>query len=955
MGDSLWRGGNLVVKKAVLVTIAAVVVLALLLSFYADWLWFKSLGYQAVFLTIAFTKLGLGFVLGVLFLGIVGGNLYLAWRLDTDKGLPARSPFGQLSTVGLPEDVTRESVGVLVGVAALGIAVITGIGAAAHWELFLKYLNAQSFGLADPIFDRDVGFYVFSLPLFDYLQNWLLVSVSLAAIGVIGVYYVIDKAVVFAGRLFIMPHAQRHLSGLIGSLLLVMGWGYWLRLFKLMYSTRGVAYGANFTDVNVQLPITWIFLVLAVVLGLVFLANIYLQRQRILLWGSLGFVAALLILGLVPSALVQKLIVEPNELAKDEEYIRYNIEFTRRAYGLDRVREEDFPAAEDLGLSDLERNQLTIQNIRIWDERPLLRTYSQIQEIRLYYDFSAVDVDRYWLDGEYRQVMLSPRELVTEQIPSQVNTWLNQKLQYTHGYGLALSPVNQVTLEGLPELLIKDVPPVSSTSLRVTRPELYFGERTSSYVVVKTGTLEFDYPKGDENAYTTYAGTGGVPVGSLINRVAFTVKFLDINLLLSRYIKAESRIMLNRTVSRRVKTLAPFLSYDSDPYLFISDEGRLLWIQDAYTTTSRYPYSEPVSGRRLNYIRNSVKVVIDAYNGSVDFYVVDPEDPVVRSYIAIFPGLFKPWDETPDDVRAHVRYPKDLFQIQVVMYRSYHMTDARVFYNQEDLWAVANEVYSDNRQAMEPYYIVIRLPSEVREEFLLMLPLTPSKKDNMIAWMAARSDPGVYGELLVYKLPKDKLVFGPMQIEARVDQQTEISRELTLWGQRGSRVIRGNLLVIPIGQSFIYVEPVYLEARQGEGAIVPAAGEARGADRRQPTRPSPAASMDIGSASLPELKMVIVAHGNRLAMRENLGLALQAVFGGGPQVTSLAAPEAPSPAGATDATVQELAAAARSHYEKARQYLKEENWSGFGQEWQALQEVLRQLDSRLGAAERRQP
>ncbi len=939
--------------KAVLVTIAAVVVLALLLSFYADWLWFKSLGYQAVLLTIVFTKLGLGIVLGVLFLGIVGGNLYLAWRLDTDKGLPARSPFGQLSTGGLPEGVTRQSVGVLVGVTALGIAVITGIEAAARWELFLKYLNAQSFGLADPIFDRDVGFYVFSLPLFDYLQNWLLVSVSLAAIGVIAVYYVIDKAVVFAGRLFIMPHAQRHLSGLIGSLLLVMGWGYWLRLFKLTYSTRGVAYGANFTDVNVQLPITWIILVLSVVLGLVFLANIYLQRQRILLWGSLGFVAALLILGLVPSALVQKLIVEPNELAKDEEYIRYNIEFTRRAYGLDRVREEDFPAAEDLGLSDLERNQLTIQNVRIWDERPLLRTYSQIQEIRLYYDFSAVDVDRYWLDGEYRQVMLSPRELVTEQIPSQVNTWLNQKLQYTHGYGLALSPVNQVTLEGLPELLIKDVPPVSSTSLRVTRPELYFGERTSSYVVVKTGTLEFDYPKGDENAYTTYAGTGGVPMG-LINRVAFTVKFLDINLLLSRYIKAESRIMLNRTVSRRVKTLAPFLSYDSDPYLFISDEGRLLWIQDAYTTTSRYPYSEPVSGRRLNYIRNSVKVVIDAYNGSVDFYVVDPEDPVVRSYIAIFPGLFKPWDETTDDMRAHLRYPKDLFQIQVAMYRSYHMTDARVFYNQEDLWAVANEVYSDNRQAMEPYYIVIRLPSEVREEFLLMLPLTPSKKDNMIAWMAARSDPGVYGELLVYKLPKDKLVFGPMQIEARVDQQTEISRELTLWGQRGSRVIRGNLLVIPIGQSFIYVEPVYLEARQGEGTIAPAAGEARGADRRQPTRPSPAASMDIGSASLPELKMVIVAHGNRLAMRENLGLALQAVFGGGPQVTSLAAPEAPSPAGATDATVQELAAAARSHYEQARQYLREENWSGFGQEWQALQEVLRQLDSRLGAVERRQ-
>ncbi len=934
-------------RKAILIVVALIIVVAFFLGYYADWLWFGSLGYQQVFLTIFFTKLIAGFLFGGLLLVIVGANVYLAWRSGGRRGLPAQSPLAGSPTFELPEGWTRTSAGSMIALLVLAVAVMSGIGSGARWEVFLKYFHYQPFGLSDPIFGRDVGFYVFSLPFFEYIQNWLVVTVALAIVGVLAVY-AMDKAIAFAGRIAMLPHVRRHLSALGGVLLLALSWGYWIKLLKLNYSTRGVAYGANFTDVHVQLPILWFFLALALVLGLVFLANAFWARRGVLLWGSLGYLGVLFVLLIIPSALMQKFVVEPNELAKEDKYIRYNIDFTRKAYALDLVREKDFPAEDNLSLADLDRNQMTIQNIRIWDERPLLRTYKQLQEIRLYYDFNSVDVDRYWLDGRYRQVMLSARELVAEQIPGQVNTWVNQKLQYTHGYGLALSPVNQVTTEGLPELLIKDVPPTSSTTLRVTRPEIYFGERNASYVIVKTATPEFDYPKGDENRYTSYAGAGGVLVGSLLNRLTFAWKFFDINILLSSYIKPESRILLNRTVRRRVVTLAPFLTYDNDPYLVISDEGRLFWIQDAYTTTNRYPYSQPVRQGRLNYIRNSVKVVIDAYNGSVDFYIVDPEDPLARSYAEIFPRLFKPAEQLPRDLRAHLRYPKGLFEIQTQMYSSYHMTDVRVFYNQEDLWSVPNELYSDNRQRMEPYYIIVRLPGETREEFLLMLPMTPSKKDNMIAWMAARSDTGVYGQLLVYKLPKEKLVFGPMQIEARVDQQPEISRELTLWGQRGSRVIRGNLLVIPVGQSFIYVEPVYLEAQQGQGLTVTSATAQTPAQRGRLGRAAPLAGIDQGSASLPELKMVIVAYNNRLAMRENLGEAIQAVFGGAPRVTSKLFAGAPKVS--VSASMQELVAAAERHYSNARRYLKQEDWAGFGKEWQALQETLRKLNRQVRRA-----
>jgi len=932
-------------KKAIIITVASLIVLVLFLGYYADWLWFKSLAFETIFLKILYTKIAAFLLFGLIFFVIVGGNFKLAWRNVIPQGF-----------VNLPEGWTRRLIGTLVTVFVIFFTLIAGGTAASRWEMFLKYLNPQSFGTTDPIFGRDIGFYVFTFPAYQFVQNWLVVSLVLSIFGVIGIYFLTQAIGLVEGRLQVMPYVRIHLSALMGALFLVLAWGYRLHMYKLLYSKRGVAFGANFTDVNIQLPIYWIMLILVVIIALIMMANIWLRRPKILWLGPVVYFGAAFVLRVFPAAIVQKFNVQPNELRKEAPYIQRNIEATRQAYGLEEIVEKDFPAAEDLTLADIERNDLTIKNIRIWDERPLLRTYSQLQEIRLYYDFANVDVDRYYFNGQYRQVMLSPRELVVEQIPKQVKTWVNQYLQYTHGYGLVLSPVNQVTEEGLPALLVKDIPPVALTNLNITRPEIYYGELTKEYVIVKTKAPEFDYPKGDENQYTTYQGAGGASVGSALNRLAFATKFFDINILLSGYITGESRILMNRTIRQRLNAIAPFLKYDRDPYMVISDDGRLFWIQDAYTISNRYPYSTRFNGESLNYIRNSVKVVIDAYNGTVNFYVIDVSDPLVRSYQKIFPRLFQSFDKMPEDLLAHLRYPKDLFKIQALMYRIYHMQNVRVFYNREDLWEIPNEMYSDNIQRMEPYYIIVRLPGEVREEFLLMLPFTPSQKDNMIAWLAARSDPGVYGQMLVYKLPKDKLIFGPMQIEARVDQQTEISRELTLWGQRGSRVIRGNLLVIPIEQSFIYVEPVYLEARQEqEGVPQMQPGQERRLGRQRARQVTRAVA---GSASLPELKMVIAAYGNRLAMREDLGQALSAVFGEAPTfVAEVETPKAKPLASVQllPSTLQELAVKARDHYRKARRYLKEENWAGFGQEWQELQKVLDELNSKLAAAPKKKP
>ncbi len=524
-----------------------------------------------------------------------------------------------------------------------------------------------------------------------------------------------------------------------------------------------------------------------------------------------------------------------------------------------------------------------------------------------------------------------------DQLPPQAKTWVNRHLKFTHGYGLAMNPVNEVTEEGLPNLLIRDLPPVSR-GVAVTRPEIYYGEQTTDYVIVKTKTQEFDYPKGDSNVYTTYDGDGGVPIRSFFRRLLFAAAFKDPQILFTRYLTPDSRIMFYRPVHIRVKKIAPFLRFDRDPYLFIA-EGGLFWMVDGYTTTAMYPYSTRMrdqSGGEINYVRNSVKAVVNAYTGATDFYVADETDPIIQSFKEIFPDLFRPMDEMPEAIQAHIRYPKDLFEIQASMYRAYHMQDVQVFYNQEDLWQFPNELYADTRQEMEPYYIIIRLPGEEHEEFLQMLPFTPSKKDNMIAWLAARSDMPSYGDLVVYKLPKDKMIYGPMQVEARVDQQTEISRELTLWGQKGSRVIRGNLMAIPIGRSFLYVEPVYLQARQESESEQERAGATTRPSLQRPAKPSM-------STALPELKRVIVSYGNEVVMRENLTEALSAIF-----EESVAPSRVTSEEKGEIVSIRDLAHSALEQYRATRESLKAGDWAGYGQGLDQVESLLEELFDRAG-------
>ncbi|MBI2991608.1 MAG: UPF0182 family protein, partial [Deltaproteobacteria bacterium] len=606
---------------------------------------------------------------------------------------------------------------------------------------------------------------------------------------------------------------------------------------------------------------------------------------------------------------VQRFRVVPNEVVAERMFIERNIQFTRRAYGLDKIESKDFPADEKLGAADLRRNDPTIKNIRLWEHRPLLATYAQLQEIRTYYKFVDVDNDRYLIDGTYRQIMLSAREISHQHLPSRI--WINEHLTYTHGYGVVFGPVNQVTPEGLPEFFIKDIPPVSVGPLKITRPEIYYGELANDYVFVKTKAQELDYPAGDQNIYTAYTGKGGVPVSSLWRKLLFSARYATLRIALSNDVTRESRILYHRQIQERVMKIAPFITFDRNAYLVIAQGGRLFWIIDGYTTSDRYPYSEPT--RRVgNYIRNSVKAVIDAYDGTVSFYLSSPEDPIILAYAKIFPGLLKPLEAMPEDLRAHIRYPEDLFVIQTRMYATYHMQDPQVFYNKEDLLSIPRKAVDGQDREMEPYYTIMRLPGEKKEEFVLLLPFTPNKKDNMRAWLAARSDPPNYGKLTALDFPKAKLVYGPKQIDARIDQDAFISQQLSLWSQRGSQVIRGSMLAIPIEQSLLYVQPLYLAAEKG---------------------------------SLPELKRVIVAFGNQVAMEENLELALQRIFGGrAAPVTAQAGQVSASPgvAGAD----KSLARRAMEHYTRSQEYLRQGNLAGFGEELKKLEALLREMQKR---------
>jgi len=893
----------------VIMVLASLLVLFILVNiakgFYTEWLWFSSLDYGSVYATILKTKLLVFFSAAIIFCLLLLGNMVLATRLASKNG----AHFWPWALMGPLQRVVRWSV--ILGTAFLSL--IFGLVAQGNWQVILRFFNGQPFGIADPVFHNEIGFYVFSLPFLHMLKGWFMGGLIVILIGTVGIYLLIYAA----QRLrfdFTRP-VLAHIGGLVMAILGLFAWGYWLGIWELVFSSRGVVFGASFADIHAKIPAQWILLVVVVIFMGVILVSILRRNLRWPLYGIVGWIVAAIIIGGIFPSLVQRFQVQPSELARERPYIEYNIEFTREAFALDRIEEQPFPAEEAPSPQDIAQNEVTINNIRLWDPRPLKDTYNQIQSIRLYYDFHDVDVDRYIIDGEYRQVMLSARELSAEKLAVEAQTWVNRKLQFTHGYGIALSPVNEVSTEGLPNLLVKDIPPVGD--FEIEQPQIYFGEKTNDYVIVKTKTQEFDYPRGNENVYGRYEGKGGVSLGSFIRRVAYAWQFGDLNILISGELSPESQVLYYRNIRERVNHLAPFLKLDSDPYLVVID-GRLFWIQDAYTTTNRYPYSEPLGG--LNYIRNSVKAVIDAYDGSVTFYVTDPEDALIRTYQAIFPKLFVPAEQMPDSLRAHLRYPEDMFNVQAAVYRSYHMRDARVFYNKEDLWAVPKEVYFGSEQAMEPYYIIMRLPDEEKEEFLLMLPFTPVNKNNTIGWLAARSDGENYGKLLAYYFPKERTVLGPSQIENRIQQDTVITEQLALWGRGGSRVIRGNLLLIPLGKSNLYVEPVFLQAETG---------------------------------GLPQLKRVIVAAGEQIAMETTLKGSIAAIFGveapptepvTRPPVEPVPKPPVPAePEKPVAADIADLIEEAQQHYNQAEQNLKAGDWAGYGRELEALQAVLDRL------------
>jgi len=897
----------------IVILVVLFVLLALfaqLIPLYTDWLWFDEVGYADVFLSILSLRGGLFTAMMIAVLLFLWANLTFAartaapdvvWELEDQLGLPGRVVIEPLLRRFLP-------------LVLLVIAIASGLRATTHWATVAGYMNGSAFGTTDPLFGRDLSFYVFVLPFWRLLHGWASALVTGTMLLALAVYVLRRSLAITTRGPRLAVRARAHLLVLGAVLLGLKAIGFWLDRFDLLFSPRGVIYGASYSDIHASLPMLGALAVLAVLCAIACLVQIGRSGIRFVAGGLVALVLVWVIgVGLYP-ALLQRFSVVPNELAAERPFIAHNIRMTRQAYGLDRIVEREFPAAESLDARAIERNAPTIKNIRLWDYRPLLRTYAQLQEIRTYYKFQDVDNDRYVVNGEYRQLMLSPRELSYPHLQSRI--WINEHLTFTHGYGIVVGPVNRITSEGLPEFHVKDIPPASAPGFpKITRPEIYYGEISNEYALVRTRSQELDYPAGDQNVYSTYKGRGGVVLSSWLRKAAFAARFAEIKILLSNDLTEDSRIMMYRAVAQRVRQIAPFFRYDRDPYTVVTDDGRLMWMLDGYTTTDRYPYSEPVGGLG-NYIRNSVKATIDAYHGEVRFYVADPSDPLVRAWGAAFPRLLQPLEAMPPDLQKHIRYPEDFFAIQARKYAKYHMEDPQVFYNQEDLWAVPRRAMEGRDREMEPYYTIMRVPGESKEEFVLLTLFNPARRDNMIAWLAARSDPPNYGRLIVFNFPKQKLVYGPRQIDARIDQDPIISQQLSLWNQRGSQVIRGSLLAIPIDQSLIYVQPLYLAASE-QGA-------------------------------LPELRRVIVAYGNQIAMEPTLEQSLGRIFSGlrptavdAAPVRGTVAEAAPTAGPATAARL--LGQRALEIYGRAQDALKRGDWAAYGAEQKRLEEVLRQL------------
>ena len=868
---------------------------AMLLKIYADWLWFDSLGYLSVFKTALFSKILVGMGVAAFFFAFLALNIFFV-----QKNAKLGNPKVYFSVVA-------------------AVSIVAGFFSSSFWFTVPRFLNEVPFGFVDPVFKKDIAFYMMSLPFYQFLLTLGLIATFAAMVTVFVAYLLSTKTKKMVKQTFqdgtgaidaeqsitklTLQYSQKgksHLAALFGVLLVLFGVYFFIKRYSLLFAHRGAVYGAGFTDTHVVLPLYAVLAVLSLAAAAISLSYAWHQKVKLLL-GSAFLILVVLFGGMLVTGLVQVLYVDPNEFNLEQPYLMENIKHTLYAYKLSDVEILDFPVSYELGAKEIADNKQMIDNIRLWDWRPLLTTYRQLQLFRTYYDFVDVDIDRYMLDGEMTQLMTSPREMDQEQLDAKAKTWVNQRLAYTHGYGVVTSPVNAISKEGLPDLFVQDIPPKTEfKELSIKEPRIYFGEQTTGFIVVDTKANEFDYPLGNENVFTTYNGTDGVQLKGFLRKAVFSVSLGSLNLMVSSALKPESKVILRRNIMDRVRTLAPFMEYDDDPYIVI-DNGKLYWMIDAYTYSNKFPYSERVGG--VNYIRNSVKVVVDAYQGSVAFYVIDDADPLVKNYMAVFPTLFKPFPEMPAGLQQHIRYPEDLFQLQNFIYGTYHMKDPQVFYNKEDVWQTPKEIYDRDTVDMQPYYIILKLPGEEKEDFIMITPLIPRGKDNMIAWMSASSNPEKYGKLEVFKFSKQELIYGPMQIEARINQDTDIAQLFTLWGQQGSQVIRGNMIVIPIENSFLYIEPVYLRAS--------------------------------ASGALPQLKRVVVAYGDQLTMQETLNDALNVLFGA----------EKPKKANSVETatssnTLEEKFAEASRFYKEAEAALQQGDFVLYAEKIERMGEIL---------------
>lgn len=908
-------------KKYGLLNLAAIVIAAILffspaVILYTDYLWFSSLGFEQIFRTVLMAKLSLFAVAAISSFVFLWLNYYWIKKV----------------TDGSSSKLVYLAIGIL--------SLFLGLQVWDSWELVLRFINRVPFDISEPLTGTSVSFFVYYIPFLRFLLGFLTSLVIYTAIFCLVVYAVKFgtssktklaqtlkdmfqprkgrvKKTNFATGSFVdglKNKAYQHLS-FLGSLLLVsIAVNIFLSRYELFFTSGSTVFGVGYASANVLFPVLTALSIIAGVAALAALAMAVGYSKKLLVWSGSVF-AGVAILGFLGNSLVQSYIVEPDEFNKEKPYLKNQIEMTRKGFALDRINEEQFKVSKNLTKQEVDDNEETIDNLRLWDYRPLQRTYSQLQIFRSYYQFNDVDIDRYQMGDKTEQVMLSARELDLDSLPDKSQTWVNRHLVYTHGFGFAMSPVSKVTKEGSPEFYVKDIPPTSTKkNIEIPQPRIYYGESTDEYAIVNTETDELDYPAGNQNEYTNYQGDGGVEINSLLDRVLFAYRFASPQILFSGSITSDSRIQFNRTIQERVRKIAPFLQFDDDPYLVAGDDG-LYWMYDAYTTSDRFPYSEYVyqNGKRVNYMRNSVKVAINAYSGDMKFYIADKEDPLIQTYSNMFPSMFEPMSEMSQTLQDHIRYPEDFFTVQTRSYFDYHMTDPRVFYNREDQWQAPQEKLRGRTAEVEPYYVMMKLPGEEKAEYMLVQPFKPKARENMIGWVGARSDKPNYGELKTYLFSKQELVYGPSQIESRIDQDTEISQKMTLWSQQGSSVFRGNLLAIPIEDSMMYFEPIFLQSS--------------------------------GKGSLPQLKRVVIAQGDKLTMSQTVDGALNNLFG-----LSETQPEPPrqepqkSDNQKPSPELQQKLDQIRSTYQEARDALNQGNLKSYAEQMQQFEQELKELN-----------